>query len=57
MYSLRNSENFPQPIQMQLSKTQKTFAQFLCCIGAFFDKKDDLHSSCISEITYWGRRG
>ena len=26
-YSYRNSKNFPQPIQMQLSKNLKTFSQ------------------------------
>ena len=28
-YFLRNSENLPQPIQMQISKKQKTFSQVL----------------------------
>ena len=27
-YSACNGENLPQPIQMQLSKKQKTFSQF-----------------------------
>ena len=42
---------------MQLSEKQKTFSQFfaafLKCISNFkrFEKKDDPHSLCISEIT------
>ena len=28
-YSIRNTENLPQPIQKQLSKKQSTFSQFL----------------------------
>ena len=56
-YFLQNSQNLPQPIQMQLSKTQKTFSQ---CFAPFLkftfhfkflERKDDLHSLCISEIT------
>ena len=27
-YSLQNSDNLPQPIQMQLSKKQKNFSEF-----------------------------
>ena len=27
-YSLLNTDNLPQPIQMELSHTQKTFAKF-----------------------------
>ena len=42
---------------MQLPQKQKTFSQFsaafLKCISNFerFDKKDDPHGLCISEIT------
>ena len=56
-YSLFNRDNLTQPIQMQLSRKQKTFSDFF---SAFFKsslnfehflKKDDPHCWCISEIT------
>ena len=56
-YSLLNRDNLTQPIQMQLSRKQKTFSDFF---SAFFKsslnfehflKKDDPHCWCISEIT------
>ena len=56
-YSLRNSEDFRQPIQVRLSKKQiffsKFFAKFLTCTSSFedFRKKHDAYSLCISEIT------
>ena len=56
-YSLLNSDNLTQPIQMQLSKKQKTFSEFfsafLKTISNFehFGKEDDPHSLCISQIT------
>ena len=63
-YSLCNRENLLQPIQMQLPKKQKNFFRifwcvFLKCTSNFehFEKKDDLHSSCISEVTYCEGRG
>ena len=46
-YSLCNSHNFPQPIQMQFSKKQKTFSQFVppflksTSNFEYFEKKDD----------------
>ena len=45
-YSLNNSENLQQPIQMQLSKKRKFFASFLTATSNFqhFAKKDDRHS-------------
>ena len=45
-YSLNNSENLQQPIQMQLSKKRKFFASFLKPTSNFqhFAKKDDRHS-------------
>ena len=55
-YSLPNSENLIQPIQMQLSQKQKTFSQsfatFLKTTSNFqhFQKKDDPHSFCVFEI-------
>ena len=56
-YSLLNSDNLTQPIQMQLSKKQKTFSEFfsafLKTISNFehFGREDDPHSLCISQIT------
>ena len=56
-YSLFNRENLTQPIQMQISRKQKTFSDlfsaFLTCSLNFehFFKKDDPHCWCISEIT------
>ena len=56
-YSLLNREYLTQPIQMQLSRKQKSlshfFSAFLKCSLNFehFFKKDDPHSWCISEIT------
>ena len=56
-YSLLNRDNLTQPIQMQLSRKQKTFSDFF---SAFlksslnfeqFLKKDNPHCWCISEIT------
>ena len=50
-----------QLIQMQFSKKQKSFSQifgtFLKFTSNFeqFEKKNDSHSICISEITYWQR--
>ena len=56
-YSLLKRDNLTQPIQMQLSRKQKTFSD---CSGAFLksslnfaicQKKDDSHTWGISEIT------
>ena len=56
-YSLLNRNNLTQPIQMQLSRKQKTFSDFFSAflksslnLERFF-KKDDPHSWCICEIT------
>ena len=55
-YSLRYSENLPQPIQIQLSKKQKIFSQFIAAFlkstSSFehFEKRHDPHSVCISAI-------
>ena len=60
--SLRNSENLQQPIQMEISKKEKTFswvfAQFLNFTSNFdyFEKTDDLHIWCICEIAGYERR-
>ena len=56
-YSLLNSDNLTQSIQTLLSQKEKTFSQifssFLKSTLNFehFQKKDDPHSRCISEIT------
>ena len=56
-YSLLYRENLTQPIQILLSQKRKTFTQFfsafLKCNLNFghFQKKDDSHSRCISQIT------
>ena len=56
-YSLINRGNLTQPIQILLSRKQKTFSQFLSSFlkstlnFQHFQKKDDPHSRCISEIT------
>ena len=54
--SSHNKENFPQPIQMQLSEKPKMFCQFLTAFLKFMQnfehyiKKDEPHSLIISEI-------
>ena len=56
-YSLLNRDNLTQPIQMQLSRKQKTFSEFFCAFlksslnFEHFQKKDDSHCWGISEIT------
>ena len=56
-YSLLYRENLTQPIQILLSHKRKTFSE---CFSSFskstlnfehFQKKDDSHSRCISQIT------
>ena len=60
--SFHRSEKIPQPIQMQLSKKQKTISQFsapfLKSSSCFkqIAKKDDCHCLYISEITDYERR-
>ena len=60
-YSVRNSEKFREPIQMQLSKNLKTFAQhfaqFVQSTSNFrhFGKNDDPRSVCIFELTHCER--
>ena len=62
-YSLLNTDNLTQPIQMQLSQKQKIYSEF---VSAFlksilkfehFQKKHEPHSSCVSEITDSEKRG
>ena len=56
-YSPLNREYLTQPIQILLSQKQKTFSLFLASFlistlsFAHFQKKDDPHSRCISQIT------
>ena len=56
-YSLFNRDNLTQPIQMQVSRKQKTFSEFFSAFlksslnFEYFFKKDDPPSWCISEIT------
>ena len=56
-YSLLYRENLTQPIQILLSQKRKTFSQFFSAFLKFtlnfgdFQKEDDSHSRCISQIT------
>ena len=55
--SLLYRENLTQPIQILLSQKQKSFSHFLAAFSKptsnfeHFQKKDDPHSRCISQIT------
>ena len=55
-YSLLNRDILTQPIQIQISQKEKTFlnffSPFLKSIWNFehFQKNDDSHTLCISEI-------
>ena len=56
-YSLLNRDNLTQQFQILLSQKEETFSHFLStflkCFLNFehFQKKDDPHRRCISEIT------
>ena len=56
-YPVLNRDNLTIPIEMQLSQKQKTFSEFLAAFlkswlnFEYFEKKDDPHRFCISEIT------
>ena len=56
-YSLLYRENLKQPIQILISPKQKTFSEFFSAFlkstlnFVHFQKKDDSHSRCISQIT------
>ena len=56
-YSLLYRENLTQPIQILLSQKLKTFSQFFSAFLTstlnfrHFQKTDDSHSRCISQIT------
>ena len=62
-YSLRNRENLPQPIQLKLSKKQKIFSHFFAAFQKsasnvkHFEKKDNPHRLCVSQITDCERCG
>ena len=62
-YSLFNRDNLTQPIQMQLSRKQKTFSEFFAAFlksslnFEHFQKNDDCHSGGISEITESEKHG
>ena len=62
-YSLLNRDNLTQPIRARLSEKQKAFFEFFLAFPKStlnfesFQKKDDLHSSFISEITHCEKRG
>ena len=57
MYPVVKRDNLTIPIQMELSEKLKNFSRFLSAflksISNFerFEKKDDPHRFCISEIT------
>ena len=61
-YSRSHTDDLPLPVQMQLSGKLKIFSQFF--IGFFestlnfehFEKKNQTHSSSISEVMYSQRR-
>ena len=56
-YSLLYKENLTQPIQILLTQKRKNFSHFFSVFlkstlnFAHFQKKDDPHSRCISQIT------
>ena len=56
-YSLLNRDNLTQSIQTLLSQKQKTFSRIFSSLlkstlnFEHFQKEDDPHSRCISEIT------
>ena len=56
-YSLLYRENLTQPIQILLSQKRKTFSQIFSAFlkptlnFEHFQKKDDPHSRCSSQIT------
>ena len=62
-YSLLNRDNLTQPIRAKLSEKQKAFFQFFVAFPKstlnfeHLQKKDDLHSRFISEITHSEKRG
>ena len=61
-YSLLNRDNLTQPIRARLSQKEKAFFQFFVAFSKStlnfesLQKKDDLHSPFISEITHCEKR-
>ena len=57
LHLLLKRDNLLIPIQMQVSQKKKTFSEFFAAFlksnlnFKYFEKKDDLHRFCISEIT------
>ena len=62
-YSLLNRDNLTQPIRARLSQKEKAFFQFFLAFPKstlnfeHLQKKDDVHSRFISEITHSEKRG
>ena len=62
-YSLLNRDNLLQQIRPQLSQKRQAFSQFFVAFSKstlnfeHLQKKDDLHSRFISEITHSEKRG
>ena len=62
-YSLLNRDNLTQPIRTKLFQKQKPFSRLFLAYLKFtlnfehLQKKDDLPSLCISEITHSEKRG
>ena len=62
-YSLLNRDNLTQQIWTQLSQKRQGFSQFFLAFSKctlnfeHLQKKDDLHSRFISEITHSEKRG
>ena len=62
-YSLLNRDNLTQPIQMEVSRKQKTFSEFFSAFlksslnFEHFQKKDDSHSWGISKFTESEKQG
>ena len=56
-YSVVNRDKWTQPIQIVVSEKQNSFSIFLSTFPKstlkfeYFQRKDDPHSLCISEIT------
>ena len=56
-YPVLNRDNLTTPIQIQLSRKQKSFSQFFAAFlksrlnFKCFQEKDDANRSCTSEIT------
>ena len=56
-YPVLNRDNLMIPVQMQLSRKQKTFSEFFTAFSKsrlnfqHFETEDDPHRFCISEIT------